>query len=110
MVRVETELTGGRGLLWLVADGGEIDDALRQYELGEDADLMLVGAGRRALIGDQAMVDAFDTMFRAADTTATIMILGESGTGKSVAARAVHRRSPFAEKPFVTVSCPSLSI
>ena len=37
------------------------------------------------------------------------MILGESGTGKSVAARAVHEKSHLADKPFVTVSCPSLS-
>ncbi|MGK0186418.1 MAG: NtrC-family two-component system response regulator AlgB [Verrucomicrobiales bacterium] len=37
------------------------------------------------------------------------MILGESGTGKSVAARAVHEQSGVADKPLVTVSCPSLS-
>ena len=38
-----------------------------------------------------------------------MLILGESGTGKSVAARAVHQHSHLADKPFVTVSCPSLS-
>lgn len=58
---------------------------------------------------DESMKQTFDILFRSADTPATIMILGESGTGKSVAARAVHRRSPFANKPLVTVSCPSLS-
>ena len=46
---------------------------------------------------------------RAAKTPASILILGESGTGKSVAARAVHEKSHLADKPFVTVSCPSLS-
>lgn len=37
------------------------------------------------------------------------MILGESGTGKSVVARAIHQHSHLADKPFLTVSCPSLS-
>jgi NtrC-family two-component system response regulator AlgB len=36
-------------------------------------------------------------------------MLGESGTGKSVLARQIHRWSPRAREPFVTVSCPSLS-
>jgi NtrC-family two-component system response regulator AlgB len=50
-----------------------------------------------------------DVLFRAADTQASILILGESGTGKSMIARAIHDQSPFRDKPFVTVSCPSLS-
>jgi NtrC-family two-component system response regulator AlgB len=37
------------------------------------------------------------------------LILGESGTGKSAIAREVHDRSHLRDKPFVTVSCPSLS-
>jgi len=50
-----------------------------------------------------------DTLLRAAKTPASILILGESGTGKSVVARAVHKQSHLADKPFITVSCPSLS-
>jgi NtrC-family two-component system response regulator AlgB len=38
-----------------------------------------------------------------------VLILGESGTGKTVVARAVHQNSRLADRPFVTVSCPSLS-
>ena len=56
-----------------------------------------------------AMRDVMDVLLRAARTSASILILGESGTGKSVAARAVHEKSHLADKPFVTVSCPSLS-
>jgi len=56
-----------------------------------------------------AMREVMDVLLRAAKTPATILICGESGTGKSVAARAVHRQSHLADKPFVTVSCPSLS-
>lgn len=50
-----------------------------------------------------------DILFRAASSAASILILGESGTGKTVAAKAVHRASPRAGKPFVTVHSPGLS-
>jgi NtrC-family two-component system response regulator AlgB len=53
--------------------------------------------------------DVMEVLMRAAKTPASILIFGESGTGKSVAARAVHEKSHLADKPFVTVSCPSLS-
>src|SRR5580692_3609807 len=56
-----------------------------------------------------AIKNAMDVLLRAAKTPASILILGESGTGKTVAARVVHQNSHLAEKPFVTVSCPSLS-
>ena len=56
-----------------------------------------------------AMRDVMEMLMRAAATPASILIFGESGTGKSVAARAVHQHSHLADKPFVTVSCPSLS-
>ena len=51
----------------------------------------------------------YEVLFRAARAPASILILGESGTGKSLAARAVHEHSHVADGPFVTVSCPSLS-
>jgi len=53
--------------------------------------------------------DEIDILFRAAATPASILLLGESGTGKSVIAREIHRRSHLRDKPFQTVSCPSLS-
>ncbi len=56
-----------------------------------------------------AIRNAMDVFLRAAKTPASILILGESGTGKTVAARVVHQNSHLADKPFVTVSCPSLS-
>ena len=46
---------------------------------------------------------------KSASSHATILMLGESGTGKSVLARQIHRWSARAKEPFVTVSCPSLS-
>ncbi|HZV36328.1 MAG TPA: sigma-54 dependent transcriptional regulator [Verrucomicrobiae bacterium] len=56
-----------------------------------------------------SMRQIMEVLSRAAKTPASILITGESGTGKSVLARAVHEQSHLADKPFVTVSCPSLS-
>jgi NtrC-family two-component system response regulator AlgB len=56
-----------------------------------------------------AMRQALDVAFRAAPTEATILLRGESGTGKGVLARAIHARSARAAAPFLTVHCPSLS-
>jgi NtrC-family two-component system response regulator AlgB len=58
---------------------------------------------------EPAMQKALDLAFKAAATPATILILGESGTGKTVLARAIHANSPQKDYALVTVSCPSLS-
>jgi NtrC-family two-component system response regulator AlgB len=58
---------------------------------------------------DPAMQRALQVAFRAAETSANILILGASGTGKSVLAREIHKRSARREEAFVTVNCPSLS-
>lgn len=50
-----------------------------------------------------------DLAVRAAATPTTLLILGESGTGKTMLARAIHSQSREKEGPFVTVNCPSLS-
>lgn len=73
-----------------------------------------------ALVSEQTPVADFQTTepamqrlqelaAKAATTPATILILGESGTGKSILARAIHQQSDRKENPFVTVNCPSLS-
>ncbi len=59
--------------------------------------------------GEPALQRVLDIAFKAADTTATILILGASGTGKNVLAREIHRRSAQRDRSFVTVNCPSLS-
>jgi NtrC-family two-component system response regulator AlgB len=59
--------------------------------------------------GEPAMQRSLQIAFRAAETQANILILGLSGTGKSVLAREIHKRSARREAAFVTVNCPSLS-
>jgi NtrC-family two-component system response regulator AlgB len=58
---------------------------------------------------EPTMSQALEVAFKAAATEATVLLRGESGTGKGVLARAIHARSPRAAAPFVTVHCPSLS-
>lgn len=54
------------------------------------------------------MLELLDTARRAANSSATVLLLGETGTGKEVMARALHRWSARASKPFVVVNCAAL--
>jgi NtrC-family two-component system response regulator AlgB len=58
---------------------------------------------------EPAVRQALQVAFRAAESEATVLLHGESGTGKGVLARAIHARSRRAAGPFVTVHCPALS-
>ena len=57
---------------------------------------------------DQAMRRVLDTIKVVAGTDTTVLITGESGTGKTLAARAIHTNSSRADKPFIEVSCGTL--
>lgn len=65
--------------------------------------------GMENIIGhDHRMLKVYDMIESIADTRATVLITGESGTGKSLIARAIHRRSARRDKPFVEVACGAL--
>ncbi|MDQ8187589.1 sigma-54 dependent transcriptional regulator [Pelagicoccus sp. SDUM812002] len=58
---------------------------------------------------DKSMQSIYRLTERAAPSDATVLILGPSGTGKTVLAKRIHNLSKRAHKPFVVVHCPSLS-
>lgn len=65
--------------------------------------------GLENIVGhDHRMQRVFDTIDRIADTRATVLITGESGTGKSLLARAIHRRSSRRDQSFVEVACGAM--
>jgi two-component system response regulator AtoC len=66
------------------------------------------GGPQRILSKGPAMEEVFRVIGRVAPTDATVLILGESGTGKGLVARAIHDASPRASMPFLTVTCTAL--
>jgi DNA-binding NtrC family response regulator len=65
--------------------------------------------GFHGLIGGAAaMQRLFDTLQLIGPTDVTVLITGESGTGKNLVARALHDLSPRRAKPFVRVNCPTV--
>jgi DNA-binding NtrC family response regulator len=65
--------------------------------------------GLENIVGhDFRMLKIFDLVNAVADSRTTVLMAGESGTGKSLLARAIHHRSPRRDKAFVEVSCGAL--
>jgi two-component system response regulator FlrC len=59
--------------------------------------------------GDPAMEPVIKALGKVARTDATVLLLGESGSGKEVAAREIHQRSERAAKPFMAINCAALT-
>ncbi|MBX7073583.1 MAG: sigma-54 dependent transcriptional regulator [Pirellulales bacterium] len=65
--------------------------------------------GKSQLVGDtRPMQRLRDLIAKVAPTSSTVLLLGETGTGKELAARAVHDQSLRAEQPFVAINCGAL--
>lgn len=56
----------------------------------------------------QAMKSIFDLIERVSSANSSILITGESGSGKEVVARAIHHRSPRAQKAFIAINCTAI--
>jgi Nif-specific regulatory protein len=62
------------------------------------------------MVGDSAaMREVYDFVARVAPAESTVLLRGESGTGKELVARAIHRNSPRAGRPFVSINCAALT-
>ncbi|HTW89227.1 MAG TPA: sigma-54 dependent transcriptional regulator [Candidatus Binataceae bacterium] len=80
-------------------------------------DLQAENSALHAVIDDSAMLEShspamlalLDTARQAAASDATLLLSGESGTGKNLLARQIHRWSPRRDNPFVVVNCTTLS-
>ncbi|MGN6504754.1 MAG: sigma-54-dependent Fis family transcriptional regulator [Tepidisphaeraceae bacterium] len=62
------------------------------------------------IIGDSpAMHDVFSIVGQVANSRATVLLLGETGTGKEMIAKAIHHNSPRKDRPFIRVNCGALT-
>ncbi|MBS3018401.1 Transcriptional regulatory protein ZraR [Comamonas sp. PE63] len=74
----------------------------------ESADADVHADGSELISSSEAMRQVFKRIGLAADSDATVLILGETGTGKELVARALHRNSARASRPFVAVNCAAI--
>jgi two-component system nitrogen regulation response regulator NtrX len=73
----------------------------RELKLAMEAKYEIVG-------GSSALRKVLEAVQRAAPTNATVMLLGESGVGKELVARTIHRNSPRAGQRFIQVNCAAI--
>lgn len=88
-----------------------VDRAFRVHELeAENRKLRSQSsAALEGIIGSSpAMQDACRLVEKVAPSNATVMLLGETGTGKELFARAIHRLSPRRDGPFVAINCAAI--
>jgi two-component system NtrC family response regulator len=65
--------------------------------------------GFEEIVGSSpALLDTLDIAARIASTDATVLISGETGTGKEMVARAIHGRSSRRDRPFMTINCGAI--
>jgi len=65
-------------------------------------------AGRNVVIGDAAMIRLYAMIERLASADLPVLFTGETGSGKEIAATAIHTRSPRHKRPLVTLNCAAI--
>lgn len=87
-----------------------LQNVLKQQELRqENRELKLAMESKYEIVGDSPPLrTVLEAVKRASPTNATVMLLGESGVGKELVARAIHRNSPRAGQRFVQVNCAAI--
>ncbi|HWR53635.1 MAG TPA: sigma-54 dependent transcriptional regulator [Bryobacteraceae bacterium] len=90
-----------------------VSRALEHYRLIEEVHTLRASLDRKYgfenIIGhSEALLTVLDTAARAARSSSTILIHGETGTGKELLARAIHFNSPRRERAFVTLNCGAI--
>lgn len=87
-----------------------VQHAIEQRRLKGRVESLEVQAGQRYRItgSSPAMDKIFNMIKRASEVRANVLIFGENGTGKELAARAIHFGSPRREQPFVKINCAAI--
>ncbi len=70
---------------------------------------LLSKTGLEGIVGrSPAIMEVVDNIYQVAPTTATVLLMGESGVGKELFAKAIHYNSPRASKPFIKLNCAAI--
>ncbi len=103
----------GQVIRWY-ATGTDIDDRVRAEEMTRNENLALrEQIDRDSMFEDivgssEPLRTALRQVAKVAPTDSTVLILGETGTGKELIARAIHKRSPRATRAFIAVNCAAI--
>lgn len=103
----------GRLVRWY-ATGTEIDDRKRSEERLQTENLVLREELDRSamfeeIVGSsESLRKVLSVLGKVAKTNSTVLVLGETGTGKELIARAIHRESPRAKQAFIRVNCAAI--
>lgn len=102
------------GAMLKVQDISELDNVIKERDyaiasLNEAESKLKIDDGFSVIIGQSEGINTVRRLAgRAAETDSTILILGESGTGKGLVAECIHKCSKRSKKPFVYVNCASI--
>ena len=86
----------------------KLREQLEEENIGLRAQLGQAPWFEEILAHSAALKRVLETIEQVAATDATVLITGETGTGKELLARAIHRRSPRARGPFIKVNCAAI--
>jgi two-component system response regulator AtoC len=88
-----------------------IHKAIKTQQLNEDELLLSPEEiDRHGIVGNsEAMLRIYDAIKRVAPMVTTVMITGETGTGKELIANAIHRNSPRKNNPFIKINCAAIA-
>ena len=93
----------------LLVVGRAIEEAELRREVAHLRTRIPEGVRAQIIGKTPAMERLFDMIERVAPTRATVLIAGETGTGKELVARSIHEASPRSRRPFVAINCSALT-
>ncbi|MCB1044944.1 MAG: sigma-54-dependent Fis family transcriptional regulator [Acidobacteria bacterium] len=86
-----------------------LNNALRQTKLDKRLNRLVNRLPKTQMIGDSTLIQQLKADIQlAAEAPARVLILGESGSGKELAARSIHELSPRRDEPFVEMNCAAI--